>query len=288
MNDLIIRAPASAEIPRVLHLFGQVRLPRQAQLLVAVRSRPVERFVAALAGWPEGEFARFHLAILPGLPPMELASLLIEELAKFARTGGLKKVMYAKLLTDDDKETALLRNNGFEIMRSERFFNLPAALAESRVLHLLEKYREQIPPDWHTESIRYHPPESVLDLIAPYRLMARQELQAYWEVGAQNGFDPDLSSILFDRQQPLGTLLARRSADTLCYDIRVVRHPDPRLRALGNLCLFHHCIKKHDLSNPVKSLQFRGGEQEHRETANLAFRMGGAELPARHVFTKTV
>jgi len=288
MNDLIIRAPTVAEIPRALHLFGQVRLPRQAQLLVAVRSRPVERFVAALAGWPEAEFGRFQLTTLPGLAQPELASLLIEELAKVARAGGLKKLMYAKLLTDDDQETALLRNNGFEIMRSERFFHLPAALAQTRVLHLLEKYREEIPPEWHTESIRDHSPETVFDLIAPYRLMTRQELQSYWELGGQNAFDPNLSSILFDQQQPFGTLLARRKADTLCYDVRVVRHSNPRLRALANLCLFHHCIKKHDLSNPVKSLQFRGGEQEHRETANLAFRMGGTELPVRHVFTKTV
>jgi len=173
-------------------------------------------------------------------------------------------------------------------MRSERSFHLPAALAESRVRQMLEKYRDQIPPAWHTESIRNHPPQTVFDLIAPYRLMPPQELQSFWEPGAQNGFDPDLSSILFDQQQAFGTLLARRKGQVLYYDIRVVRHPNPRLRALANLCLFHHCIIQHDLSNPVKTLQFRGGEQEHRETANLAFRMGGTELPPRHVFTKAI
>jgi hypothetical protein len=53
----------------------------------------------------------------------------------------------------------------------------------------------------------------------------------------------------------------------------------------GMLCLFHHHFKIYDPSM-IHWLQFRGGETEHREMANLAFRRDGTGIRVRHVFAK--
>lgn len=287
MSDLItLRSPTSAELARAVFLFGKTPIPRQAAITVAVKQQPIERFVGAVAEWRENEYLRFHFGSQPGAAKADLLALLIHHLTSNANKPDLRWIAYGRLLAENEEPAGWLRDCGFTILRSERFFQLPAELAESRVREILHKYKAQIPATWHTESIRHHPVESILNLIAPHRLMTTAELQACWRPLSANGFDPDLSSILFDGQTAFGTLLARRSQDLLYYDIRVVRHPHPRLRALGNLCLFHHCITHHDLSNPVRTLLFRGGEMEHRETANLAFRMGGTELPARHLYGK--
>jgi hypothetical protein len=69
----------------------------------------------------------------------------------------------------------------------------------------------------------------------------------------------------------------------------VVKVGNSRLRALGNACLLHHVASRCDpINGLVRWLHFRAGEIEHRETANLAFRMKGRELPSRHVFGKTI
>ena len=44
----------------------------------------------------------------------------------------------------------------------------------------------------------------------------------------------------------------------------------------------------HGPTGVIRRLQFRGGEMEHRETANLALRMAGKEMPPRHVFARDV
>jgi hypothetical protein len=288
MGNLTIRSPHASEVARALRFFEGEHVKAEAQVLVAVKATPVERFLGALAGWVEGDWGRFHLACLPGVARQETASALIREIVLTARAAGLKGLMYAKLLADGQEPGSLLVENGFEILRSERFFQLAVETGQRRVLQLLANHQAKIPSTWRTESLRHQPPECVLDLIAPYRLMTPEEVRSCWHWGERTGFDPDLSSILLENERAFGTLLARRKGELLCYDIRVARHSNPRLRALANLCLFHHSIKNHDLTNPVRWLQFRGGEQEHKETANLAMRMGGTELPPRHVLAMSL
>jgi hypothetical protein len=278
---------------RVLRFFAGEHLKPQAQILVAVKPKPVERFTGALAGWMEGEFGRFHLGCLPGVARQETAGALLQEAARTARAAKLTQLLYARLLPDGHEPEALLQENGFEILRSERFFQVETKIVRQRVFHFVERHAVEIPADWHTESIRRLSPESVLALVAPYRLMTPEEIHQCWRHGADKGFQPDLSNVLFAGREALGTLLGRWIGDTFYCDIRVVRHDNPRLRALANLCLFHHGFKTyegflHPDSARIRWLQFRGGEQEHRETANLAFRMGGKELPPRHVWAKTL
>ncbi len=266
-----------------MRLFSNEPIRPQAQILVAVKSKPVARFVGALAGWLEGEFGKFHLACLPGTARQDAAKALLQEAAVTARASGLRHLMYGKLLAEADETYALLREQGLSVMRTERFFELDVAVSMARVMKLLERHQAAIPGDWHTESIRHQPPEQVLDLIAEYRLMPPDEIRAGWRWGEPTAFHPDISNILFEKEEAFGTLLARVKGDAACFDVRVVRHPDPRLGGLANLCMFHHCLKQYDPSDPVRRLQFRSGEHEHRETANLAMRMGGKELAPRHV-----
>lgn len=285
--DLLVRPPAPAEISRALYLFHGSRLPAQARLFVAVKTHPMERFVAAAAWWPLGPIVSFRLAVPgSGATRAEASRLLIEQIAECGRALHLTAVHYADLLAEGNEWIEILKASGFTPLRAERFFEMSAEPSLHRTLEIYEKHRARIPAGWRTESIRNHPPETILDLIAPYRLMPPEELRECWRANSAFGFDLDLSSILFDGAQPLGTMLARRVRDALCIDIRVVRIENQLLRALGNVLLFHHMAARRGANKDLHRLEFRGGEVEHRETANLALRMGGRELPPRQVFAR--
>jgi hypothetical protein len=286
-SDLTIREPAPDEAGRMSRFFRSGSLPPGAQILAAVRSHPIERFVAAVAGWPEGNIVRFRLACQPGVSRSDVAAPLIRCVEEGARTAGLNTLHYAESLADDNEWCGILRENGYECLHTERFFEVPSLEAWTRVTQFFKKYQSHIPPGWRTESIRHHPPELALDVIGDHRLMPPEELRACWRADSPGGFELDLSSFLFDDAHAIGTLLARRSQDALCVDVRVIRLENPRLRALGNSCLLHHVACRSDpVGGPIRWLRFRAGEIEHRETANLAFRMNGRELSPRHIFGK--
>ena len=286
LAEVAIREPAIAELNRAVYLFGNARLRPQARILVAVRSRPVERFVAAAAWWIEGNVGRFQLACPPGVNRNEVGHLLIEHVAQRARVAGMESLQYGELLADASTSIEFLSGQGFTLLRSERFFEVPALQSWTRTVEAFEKYKSKIPAGWRTESIRNHAPEIVFELIAPYRLMPPEELRQYWRADSALGFELDLSSTLFDGPRPIGTFLARRIQNALCVDVRVVQAENPLLRSLGNVCLLYHVAHRRGPNEGITQLQFRGGATEHRETANLALRMGGRELPPRHLFSK--
>jgi hypothetical protein len=286
LADLVICEPAPSELERAVYLFRNARLRPEARIFVAVRSRPVERFVAAAAWWPEGNAGRFQLACSPGILRDEVCSLLIERVSQRARIAGKESLQYGELLADKSEWIELLARQGFMRLRSERFFEVSAVQSWTRTVETFEKYKSKIPPGWRTESIRQHAPETIFDLIAPYRLMPPGELRDYWRADSAFGFELDLSSTLFDGPRPIGTFLTRKVRDTLCVDVRVVQAENRMLRSLGNVCLLYHVAKRWRPDGGINQLQFRGGTTEHRETANLAMRMDGRELPPRHIFSR--
>lgn len=286
MIDLIIREPAPDEIPRAAYLFRHSFLRQESRVLVAVRRLPVERFVAGIAWWIEGAFGRFQLATPSGAPQPEAFELLISQVAAFAQKAGLEGLGCADLLADDDERSKFLRNLGFEPLAADRFFEIGCQDAWVRLMPLCDKYEAHFPSDWRTESIRPHPPELVLNLIRDYRLMSAEELRRYWNVEPPLGFEPDVSGMLFEGLRPIGALLTRAVKDMFFVDVRVVQVENRRLRALGNMLLLRHVALHWKLDGLIQRLQFRGGEIEHRETANLAIRMGGHELPPRYIFAK--
>jgi hypothetical protein len=284
--ELTIREPAPEEAGRMAHFFRNGTLPPGAQILAAVRHQPIERFVAAVAAWQEGNIVRFRLACQPGVPRADIAAPLILRVEEGARAAGFKVLHYAESLADDHEWRVVLGENGFESRHSERFFEAPGLAAWTRVMQIYEKHRQHIPFDWRTEPIRLHQPELALEVIGEHRLMPLGELRDGWRADSSAAFELDLSSFLFAGPRPIGVLLLRRNQDALCVDVRVVRVEHPRLRALGNACLLHHVASQSDPNGPIRWLRFRAGQREHRETANLAFRMNGRELPPRHVFGK--
>jgi hypothetical protein len=52
--------------------------------------------------------------------------------------------------------------------------------------------------------------------------------------------------------------------------------------------ILHHEAQRAGTDVPIRWLRFRSGEIEHRQTANLALRMGGRELPPNHVMSKAL
>jgi hypothetical protein len=288
ISGLDIRPPTGAEMARATYLFRGTRPPPQAQFLVAVRSQPVERFVAAAAWWYAGKIACFQLASQPGIDRAETCASLIHAVAERVRAAGMETIQYGESLAEGSEWIGFLQNQGFTWLRSERFFELAVAPAWKRSMETYEKYQARIPATWQMEAIRGHTPEIIFDLIAPFRLMPPAELRSYWRPDAVAGFDLDMSSILFDGKRPFGTLLARRAPDSLYIDIRVVTHENQLLRALGNMLLLWHMARQREQNQRIQWLKFRGGAAEHPETANLARRMEGREMPPRHIYSRTL
>lgn len=285
--ELIVREPIPDELGRAVYFFRNIRLHPQARVLVAVKSHPVQRFVAAAAWWCEGTTGRFKLATLPGAAARaEICGLLISKVSDCCRSLGMDTLQYADLLPDNSEWIEILQQHGLKHTRSERFFEISIRQGVSRVVELFQKYESLIPPGWHTESIRHHSPDTILELIAPYRLMPPEELRDRWRVDCPEGFELEFSSILFDGDRAIGVLLIRRAHEAFCMDVRVVRVESRLLRSLGNALLFYHAATRHGPTGILDKIQFRGGETEHRETANIALRMGGRELPPCRVFAK--
>jgi hypothetical protein len=289
-TDLIVREPSAAEAHRALHLFRSAPLPRRARVLVGVKTRPLERFVAALAWWPMGEALGFRLAVQPGSPAKFAAcNKLIQQLAEGGRAAGIRNLRYADLLLDDSEWVPLLKENGFVVLHSERFFEVSTQESWARTMEIAERMRDKFPAAWRTDSIRHHRPEIILDFIEPYHLMPAEEVCDRWRDDCPYGFELDLSAILFDGARPVGTFLMRRKLDVLFVDVRVVQTGNRLLNSLANAALFRHsCVTRGSGPGDIRRLQFRGGEMEHRETANLALRMGGSELPPRYTFARSL
>jgi hypothetical protein len=281
--DLVVREPRPEELGRVAYLFQETRIHAGARVFVAERTAPVARFLGAAAWWIEGDLVQFQLGCLPGVAQAQVAAVLVQRVLTIAHESGRGLVQYAELLPQGHVWLAVLEAEDFERIRSERSFEIPYEDAWSRVVRLHERHRQQVPTDWRTSSIRNHPPELILGLIAPHRLLRPEEVRHFWQETTRGGFDLEVSNILFAGERPFGAFLARRLSAILYIDVQVVVEPSPRLRSLADLCQLNHAARVIAPGGPVRWIQLRSGETEHRQTANLARRMGGRELPSRHV-----
>jgi hypothetical protein len=257
-----------------------------ARFVAAEKTHPIQRFIGAAAWWVEGAIGRFQLACQPGVAHTGAAAILIESVLAAARESGLESIQYADLLPDGHAWLDVLQTQGFERVRSERSFQVSYRDAWTRVMRLYEKHRPEIPSSWRTAPIRDHKPEVILDLIAPHRLLPPDEVRHYWQAAAAAGFDLDMSCTLFDGDRPFGSFLARRTGEVLYVDVQVVNEHNRRLRSLADLCLLYHGASRVSPDEAVRWIQFRSGQTEHRQTANLALRMGGREVARLHVFAK--
>jgi hypothetical protein len=288
LADLVVRPPEAGEMERAVYLFRHGLLRPQSQIVVASRGQPVQRLVAAAAWWCEGSIARFHLVCQAGVTDSEVCGPLVHQVAASAHAAGMQKLQYADLLVKDDVWCQRLVENGFAQQGPNRFFEARCTEARDRVMRLFEKHQAALPPGWRTESIRNHPAQTAAELVARHGLLPPSELDLYWQGNFPGGFDPDASSFLLENTNRIGVLLTRASQDTYFVDVRIVQIENRQLRALGNLMLLHHLAARWDQNGPICRLQFHGGGMEHRETANLAFRMRGRELPTRHIYAKAL
>lgn len=283
MPDIAVREPRPEEFARVAYLFRNTRLHPASRFIAAERTDPVARFLGAAAWWVEGDLGRFHLACLPGSAQRDAAVVLVQRLLALAREGEWECVQYADLLPDGHVWLEVLQTQGFERIRSERSFEVAYADAWTRVMRLYERHQAHVPANWRSASIREHQPEVIMELIAPYRLLPPEEVRHYWRDTTPGGFDLDMSCILFAGERPFGAFLARRLSDILYVDVQVVAEANPRLRSLADVCQLYHGARLVAPGGPVRWIHLRSGEMEHRQTANLALRMGGRELSAQHV-----
>ena len=284
--ELVIRPPTHAELPRALHLFRNLRLREGSRVFVAENTSPVSRFTAAAAWWVEAGIGRFQLACQPGFPQTDSLTRVAGAVASAAQQAGLPAIHYSDLLPDGHPWLELFQQLGFERIRSERCFETASRPTWTRIKRLYERHRTSIPSSWRTDPIRCHKPEIILELIAPHRLLPPDEVRHFWQTTNAAGFHSELSCILFDGDRPFGAFLARFPADILFVDVQVVVEPNPRLRSLGDLCLVYHVVRQVQPDGPIHWIRFRSGQAEHRQTANLALRMGGRELGRMHVLGK--
>ena len=274
------------ELSRVVHLFRNVRLRSGSYFIVAEKTHPIARFVAAAAWWQEGSVGRFQLACQPGLPRSDAPSSLIQGVLGAAREAGLEAVHFADLLPEGHPWLEVLQTQGFEHVRSERSFELAYRDAWTRVMRLYERHKPAVPLTWRTERIQEYHLENILKFVAPHRLLPPEELLHCWQSSGMAGFDLETSCVLFDGDRLFGAFLARRLGDVLYVDVQVVGESNPRLRSLADLCMLYHGADHAPPGGPIQWIRFRSGQNEHRQTANLAMRMGGRELPRMHVLGK--
>jgi hypothetical protein len=285
-SGMVLRQPMPHELSRAVHLFRNVRLRAGSHFIVAEKTHPIARFVAAAAWWKEGPVGRFQLACQPGLVGTDALSSLIQGVLDATREVGLQAMHFADLLPEDHPWLEVLQAQGFERVRSERSFELAYRDAWTRVMRLYENHRTAVPPTWRTKRIQEYHPETILEFVAPHRLLPPEELRHYWQSGGMAGFDLETSCILFDEDRLFGAFLARRLVDVLYVDVQVVGESNRRLRSLADLCMLYHGANLVRPGGPIQWIRFRSGQSEHRQTANLALRMGGRELPRMHVFGK--
>jgi len=186
----------------------------------------------------------------------------------------------------------ILRTHGFECARSERSFEVAYEDAWQRIMRLHEKHGRRIPATWRAQPIRELSPETALEVIGSHRLLPPAQVRGYWQRNSPGGFTLDFSCVLFDGERAFGAFLGRRMADICYVDVQVVREPNPVLRSLGDLFMMYRMLILHDEALragrdiPCRWLRFRSGEIEHRQTANLALRMGGRELAPQRAMSK--
>ena len=287
-QPLLVRRANEKELFRAVQLFASStdKPAADAQYLIALKTRPVERIVAALAWWSEPESIRFLIGHHPGVTAEEAAEALVPPFEQISDKPSLD-LKYARLLEENQDCAPWLASHGYQALGTERAFEAPSDTVYERVQTFLARHTNDIPESWHSESIRHHQPETVWPLIEPYRLIHPDTLRRFWNTPGESGYDPDFSNILFDGPTPLGTLLLRNNSICLAVDIRVVNPIAPRLRSLANLALFAHISRvASPESTGIRSLAFRADQREHRETANLAKRMGGREVAVRHIYTR--
>jgi hypothetical protein len=198
---------------------------------------------------------------------------------------GAEKLIYAQLLAESQEVAPWLARHGYLAQQTERILESPFSTVYQRVGALFARHYTEMPGSWTTEPIRCHSPETVWPLIAPFRLIKFESLQSLWTTPGERGYHPEFSNILFDAGTPVGVLLVRTDHDCLIIDIRVVKPITPRLRSLGNIAFFAH-IRRLVIPTAWRVVRFRGDQVEHRETANLARRMGGRQVAVRHTYIR--
>ncbi len=78
-TDLAIHEPSGREVQHAVRLFRNVRVCSEARLLLAVRSRPIERFMAVAAWRSEGMVGRFQMACQPEGDRTAIGGLLLND-----------------------------------------------------------------------------------------------------------------------------------------------------------------------------------------------------------------
>lgn len=285
---VVVRAAQEVEALRARQLFAgkSDQPPGDASFLIAMKERPVERIVAALVWWHADGAVKFLMAHTPGLGASDASAALVPALEALPELSGVE-LRYGRLLAAEEDVAPWLVEHNYEPTCAERVFEAPSTTVYDRVQCFLARHESDMPETWHTESIRDYTPETVWPLIEPYRLIKFNALQRFWVAPGQFGYDPEYSNILFDAETPLGALLVRNNSICLAVDVRVVNPITPRLRSLANLALFAHISRiASPTTTSIRTLAFRADENEHRETANLARRMGGREVAARHIYAR--
>ncbi len=284
---MIIRTAREKEEFRARFLFSSApkKPPATASFLVAIKREPIERIVAALAWWEEGGTLKFQIAHPPGIPALEAAGALVPWMEGLPELAD-REISHGRLLEEEDELSLWLVGRGYEAGHTERVFEAPSVATYDRTAALLARYAQDFPRTWRSDPIRDHSPDKIWPLLAPYQLIDLESLRRDWAAPGDHGFDPDLSNILFDGDVPLGVLLVRANQVCMAVEIRAVTPVRARLRSLANIALLGHVSRvATPTTSSIRTLAFRAREQDHKETANLALRMGGHEVAVRHIHT---
>jgi hypothetical protein len=100
----------------------------------------------------------------------------------------------------------------------------------------------------------------------------------YRAVPGRDAYDHQTSFVVTQGEEVKGALLIVRPEHHVAQiDVRVVDTVEPELRFGANALLLHEGLRRARLQG-IDLLRFRGHDVDHRETANLAKRIGARQL----------
>jgi hypothetical protein len=215
-----------------------------------------------------------------------VAPALLDACIAEAEAREYPRLRYDAAVASDQLLCAMLEARGFRCVHRVRRFQVDVSEGRARIQRMHERAAQRIPAQWRCVPLGWHRPEEIQPLVERFALMDATEFWRHWHSPGDR-FDPRTSVLLFDGEELIGAMLVRRVPGAFLVEVRAVAMENPRLRALANLALLHASSKDTRNSEDPRICIFRAGELEHRETANLALRMGGREMPAQCAMERT-
>jgi hypothetical protein len=205
----MLRPAYPDELGRARSLLDGHPVAPGARFLLWVNEQPVERIIAAIPWWKaagEGHETELkfsiHSSSSTGLSDVGLDEALTA-LEGLAQEEKVRTITLDSPLVEGHPLFQKLTARGYQISQTDTFICAPGK--EVKSLFLAQK--NQLPADWHIESIRGCGPETFYPLVAADGSLTPKQFKAYWDGSNRERFEGEYSHLLLAGEEVIGLLL---------------------------------------------------------------------------------